>query len=288
MPVRIVTDSSSDLELETARALDIEVVPFYIHFGEETYRDRVDLPAGEFYRRLAEGPTYLRTSQPAPADFVAVYRRLASPEGVLSIHVASRLSGIYNAAVLARRIVREEMQGETALGPIEVVDSQQAAVGLGLLVLQAARMAQAGTLLEALLGWVQGAVPRTETYATLPTLEYAYRSGRLDWARATLGNLLHIHPVVAIRQGEVHLVDRPRSGARALDRLVETVAAQVPLEAVAVSHSAAPQDAEALAIRIREATGLQEVPIFAMGPVIGGYAGPGALALGILRKESPA
>ncbi|MSQ41071.1 MAG: DegV family protein, partial [Dehalococcoidia bacterium] len=190
MAVHIVTDSTADLPREVVQRLGITVVPLNLHFSTQVYRDGVDIQAEEFYRRLVTANPLPTTSQPAVGAFVECYQALADTgEPVVSIHVASKLSGTYNSAFQAREQVGTSMF-------IEVVDSQTASMGLGLIVLAAAEAAAAGASLEEVLHATREAVARTRVLFMVDTLEYLQRGGRIGKAQAFLGSVLNIKPIL--------------------------------------------------------------------------------------------
>ena len=280
--VQVVTDSTADLPAEVAAALGISVVPAYVHFGDEQLRSGIDISNDEFYRRLSDSKELPRTSQPAPADFVPFYREALERGPVLSLHVSAKLSGTFNAALLARQEVLEENPD----AQIAVVDTEQASMTLGLLASRAIEHARAGESLEEIAGWVEATVPRTRTLFVVDTLEYLARGGRLGRGQAFLGGLLNVKPILEIRGGEIHPRERARSRRKALDRLAQLVAEEGPADASAVAGSTDLDSAHALAGQVRERFGLQDVPVFRIGPVVGVYAGHGCIGVGVIKAET--
>ncbi|MDA1096313.1 MAG: DegV family protein [Chloroflexi bacterium] len=282
-PVQIVTDGTSDLPPEIAASLGISVVPLYVHFGEESFRPGIDLTSEEFYERLTSGRSYPRTSQPAPADFEAVYAKAASEGPVVSLHVSKKVSGTYNSALLGREEVLRHHPGAS----IEVIDSEHVSMMLGLLAMGAAERARQGATVEEVVAWVRGAIPRARTIFVLDTLEYLAKGGRLGRGQAFLGGLLSVKPLLAIREGEVHPLERTRTRMKALDRLTQLALAEMPVERLAVAGSGDMLGAIQVSERLREALGHESVPVFNIGPVIGTYAGPGCVGVGILKRGDP-
>ena len=180
--VKIVTDSTADIPEELTAELEITVVPCNVHFGLETYRDGIDLAKGEFYTKLKTSPTLPTTSAPAAGLFEATYRKLASEtDQILSIHLASALSAIYNSACL----------GAEAISDVEMtlIDSGQASMGLGWMVIAAARAAQEGQSLAQIVALMEDMMPRVRLFAALDTLEYLQKGGRVGKAVAIFGTL---------------------------------------------------------------------------------------------------
>jgi DegV family protein with EDD domain len=274
MTIRIVTDSTSDLLPELAAKHDIHVIPSYVNIGEKSYRDLVDLSRSDFYNQL---PGYARvptTAAPAAGVFAESYRQLldAGATTIISIHVAGTLSAMWNSARLGAEEITEI--------PVHVFDSQQVSMGLGLLALQAARAAAEGQPAEAIISDLQSAVPRTHVFATLDTLEYLRRSGRVSWTEFSLGTLLRIKPMLHVYQGEVLSLDRVRTRRRALSELLAHVAALGPLQEAALIYT---QDLEGLAewremVRPHLPAGDEHVAV-EVTPAIGAHVGPGALGL---------
>lgn len=282
MALKIVTDSTADLPPALARSLDITVIPLMVHFGERAYRDGLDLEADEFYRLLAAAPRPPTTSQPSPEAFAHAYRRLLGEgHAVLSLHLSAKLSGTYGSA----------LQGAQTLGAsrqqsgLRVMDSRQASGGLGLLVLKAARAAARGAALEEAVSLMARALPRAHFFGTVDTLEYLEKGGRIGKAQSLLGNLLQLKPIIACREGEAYPLGRVRSRRQALARLVELVEglAGGGVEALAVLHATTPHDAAGLVERLRPLHTGGEVLISRIGPVMGAYLGPGALAVALLQ-----
>lgn len=278
MSVKVVTDSTADLPAEVARELDITVVPLYVHFGSQVFRDGVDLSAEEFYRKLLQGPTLPTTSAPSPGTFQEIYEKLSSTtEEIISLHVSSKLSATHQSALLAKE------QGKLK-GRVEVMDSQTVSMGLGLLAILAAKAAKGGAKLDEILALVRQAIPHTHFFGLLDTLEYLQKGGRIGKAQAFLGTLLSVKPILSVREGEVHPVERVRTRSKALERLFELTRDLCPAEEMAVFHSTAPQEADALSERLKTLYGGKEPYRSRFGPVLGTYVGPGALGMALIQE----
>lgn len=278
MTVRIVTDSTADLPPALARELNITVVPLIVRFGEETYRDGVDLTTEAFYQRLAESATFPSTSQPSVGDFLSVYERLArDTDQVLSVHISSKLSGTVNSALQASK----ELEGRCR---IEVMDSAQASMTLGMVATAAAREAAGGSPLETVRTVAEEACARMRLYCLLDTLEYLKMGGRIGRVQAFLGSLLSIKPIISVQDGLVVPMDRPRTRARGLDRLVELAQELAPLSEAWVCFSTTPDEAQELAQRVSPLVSTGKVGLTQLGPVLGSHLGPGALGLTTMRE----
>lgn len=281
MAVRVVTDSTSDLPPGLARELGITVVPLRVQFGEESYLDGVELGADEFYSRLARDPALPRTSQPSAGDFARVYAELArEAEGILSLHISSRLSGTHNSALQGR----EALEGIGC--PIQVLDSLQVSLGLGLVALAAARAAREGASLDKVAQVARSTIPRVKVLCLVDTLEYLQKGGRIGSAQAFLGSLLRVKPLLSIQDGEVHPLERARTKARALERLEALIAAYDNIEEMGIVYSTGREEAEALARSLEARLPRERILMGRFGPVLGTYVGPGALGVALVEAQA--
>lgn len=279
MAIKVITDSSADLPPQLAEQWNVAVVPLTIHFGQKTYQDGVDLTPDEFYQRLTSSDQTPTTSQPSVGDFLRVYRPLTqSGDGLISIHISSKLSGTINSAVQAKAALDKG-------APVEIVDSLHASMGLGLIVLAAARSAKAGVGLPGVLEEIRRAIAETHILFFLETLEYLHRGGRIGKAQALLGSLLGIRPILTLKEGEVHPVERTRTRDRAIQRLVEMTAELSPLQELCILHSTTPNDLETLQEKLSPLVPAEAVITSRFGPVIGTHVGPGALGVGVRRAR---
>ncbi len=238
--VRIATDSIADVPAALVSEMGIAVVPCQLFWGEEVYRDGVDLKPHQFYERLAGSPELPRTSQPPIGLFVDTYRRLLeveNSEAVVSIHVAGNLSGTVNAAWAAAQSLADPSR-------VEVVDSGMVSMGIGWAVIGAARLAQTGATQAEVSMAVRELLPRLRAAAMIDTLENLYKGGRISQVTATLGTVLQIKPLITIQDGRVEVVDRVRTRSRALKRLEAMVRDWGPLAEVAVLHTGAEELAQ--------------------------------------------
>ena len=274
--MHIVTDSSCDLPADLVRELKVEVVPCNVHFGDEVYRDGVDLSTKAFYQRLADGSIHPTTSQPSVGTFIETYARLAQEGGdILSVHLSSKLSATCHSARLATEEFRD--------GPrIEVVDSLQVSLGLGILVREVARMAQNGASLDEAGGFLKAEVPNVSSYVTVDTLQYLVRGGRASRIQGIFGGLLDIKPIITVQgDGETHPFDRVRTKKKATARFVEIVAGQKDLKGLGVLHSVSPEEAESLADACSAYIPRDQIILAELCTVLGAHLGPKALGLGL-------
>lgn len=278
MPVRVVTDSTADLPGGLVARYQITVVPLLVQFGEQSFRDGVDLTPAAFYLRLRTTPVLPRTSQPPVAAFQATYEELLKgDQAVVAIHLSSTLSGTYQASALAAQAFPP--------GRITVLDSRTLSMGLGWLVLEAARAAEAGASQSEVTALVERLRPRVRVLGVLETLEFLQRGGRIGRARAFLGSLLGIKPLLEVRDGEVLPRERVRTWGRALERLAELTLALGTMSHVAVLHGGAPNAAERLQGMLMGGLGAAERLLCEVGPVLGTHLGPGFVAVAALVEE---
>lgn len=276
MAVKIVTDSLSDITGELARELGITVVPLYVRFGEEVYKDRIEMTTEEFYRRLVSDAAFPSTTQPSPGDFLEIYNKLAKEtDGILVITLSSKLSGTYASAMQAK----EMMEGKCR---IEVIDTLMVAMSLGLIVIATAKAAKTGKNLDELADLVRKAMPRSHLIAYFDTLKYLAKGGRIGRAQGLLGAMLSIKPILTVKDGEMSPVTKLRSRAAGMNYLYNIVAGFSNIEELAVEHCTTPDDANALADRLGALFPRERIYLSTLSPVVGTYAGPNALAVSIL------
>ena len=278
--VRVVTDSTADLSPEQAQELGITVVPMQVIFGEESFRDGIDLTSDEFFRRLKESDELPHTSQPSVGDFQETYERLATEtEQILSIHLSAGFSGTVNTA-------RQAAQALIGRCSIEVIDSRTVSMAMGFAVIAAARAAREGAGLEACAEAASGAMQRGQLALALDTLEYLRRGGRIGRAEAFLGSVLRLKPILTIRDGGAHPLTRVRTRRKALDELLHLCLEQNEVVEAAVMHTTTPDDARHLAEEIERRCGIA-VHIGRIGPVLSVHGGPGTIGIAVVLAEEP-
>jgi DegV family protein with EDD domain len=280
--IRIVTDSSANLPARLAERYNIAIVPLNVHIGNERYMEGVDITPEEFYRRLPNTHPLPTTSQPSAGQFQEVYERiLANGHEILSIHLASRLSGTYASAATAKGILGDV--------PITLFDTGTVSVGLSMMVLAAARAAELGWSREQIVGLLQKMAARTIIFFTVDTLEYLHRGGRIGAASAWVGTLLQVKPVLAIRQGEVQAVDRVRTRKRALARLQSVLVDHctgIDSWWAGVAHVEVADEARAFRERLQEQLPVQDILEAIVGPVVGTHGGIGTLGAAVAPAPS--
>ena len=275
--VQIVTDSTADLPSDLVQAHGIAVVPLTVAFGKENFRDRVDIQPGQFYKMLTTSKAHPKSSPPPQADFAERYREsLAQGHEVVSLHISGKLSKTFEHASAAA----DEVDGTRAA--LSVIDTGQVSAALGMLVLFAARMAArnetAATIRERLLDMA----PRLHTLFVVDTLEFLAKSGRIGKARALVGGLLGIKPILGMVDGEVAPVDRVRGGRAAHPRILEILSKRVEKDrpvVAGISHANAPVWADRLRALVRDQFQVAELIQTEIGPVVGANVGPGVVGV---------
>jgi len=277
--IEIVTDSSAHLPPEQRQQHHIHVVPLKAIFGTTEYRDEIDLTNAQFYQMLPNAKEHPTTSQPSAGDFIEVYKPLLDAgKEIVSLHLPSKLSGTYASACAAKTEL--EHQFKQAL-PLSIVDTPWLSMALGLLCIAAAQAAQAGKSRDEVIANVNALIPNLNLIFVLDTLEYLKRGGRIGGARAMLGTLLNVKPMLEIKHGQVEPLEQPRSRTKALQRLLEIATERSggkPIHA-AVLHAQAPQDAASLEKQVRARFECKTLYLSEIGPAIGVHTGPNAVGL---------
>ncbi|HZE29265.1 MAG TPA: DegV family protein [Gaiellaceae bacterium] len=269
----IVVDSTADFPEARQRFPNWRVVPLYVRFGDESFRDYVELSPEEFYARLRAASETPSTSQPTPGDFLVAYEELAGYEWILSLHIAGKLSGTIESARAAAR----ELGGDR----VRVLDSESASAAIAMLGLAIHRRLERGTTDEEVDTLVERYRRDAGLLFTVDTLEYLARGGRIGRARAWAGELLNIKPILSIEDGEVLPVKRVRGNRKAFLEFASAFEAGTvdrPSLRVGIAHADAPARAEALRKMVRATRPAAEIEIVTtLGPVVGAHAGPGTV-----------
>ncbi len=282
MVVRIVTDSTSDLSAEVVKKLDITVVPLTVFFEEDAYLDGVELDNASFYEKLAASKNLPKTSQPAPGAFEEVFRRLIEEgaEGILSIHLSSKLSGTYQAACTGRDALSESSRGV----PIEIIDTLSISIGMNYAIQVSAEMANAGKGLLEIKARVEDIQSRSQILAVLDTLEYVRRGGRIGSASSMLGNMLSLKPIISLKDGEVIPVERPRTRTKAYARVAQLLSEMGEIEHLSIAQSnseVGQQLGDALKNVYPKA-----IPVYNLSAALGTHTGPGTAAIAVVTARA--
>jgi DegV family protein with EDD domain len=273
--IGVVTDSTADLPPALQQRYGLGMVPLIVNWDNQTFRDKLDLTTAQFYQRLRTSKTLPKTGAPSLAAFETAFReQLAEHDAVISINLASKLSGTYAVARKAAESVDPRR--------ISVIDSGSVSVGLGWLAEMAATLAQQGLEPAEVVERVEEARGRLRILALVETLEFLQRGGRIGRAAALAGTLLSVKPILSIRDGEVSPVERVRTTNGALRRLVELTVAFGPIERLGVvdgdSVSNATEVERQLQVHYPDLT----IDRSELGPVVGTHGGPGVVGVGVL------
>ncbi|MHB8508752.1 MAG: DegV family protein [Candidatus Dormibacteria bacterium] len=275
---RIVVDSTCDLPQAVMTALDIVMVPLKVHFGDEEFRDKIDLDEATFYDRLQTVAALPTTSQPSPGDFVLAYESLPADEPVLSIHIAGALSGTAQSA----RLAATQLEGRD----IRIVDSGSVSWGAGLLVMAASDALREGKGADETVSLMQQIIPRIRLIAALDTLKYVIMGGRVSRAQGVIGGLLRVKPMIMVKEGQLHREPPARTWGQAYDRILEDIGAHDGAERMAVIQAHAPEAAEALRDLLIERFPGIAIEMGGIGPVVGTHAGPGAVGVAYIARKA--
>jgi DegV family protein with EDD domain len=269
----IVLDSTADFPEASERFASWRVVPLYVNFGTESFKDGVDLTAVEFYERLKTAPGLPTTSQPTPRDFLAAYDELSGYERVFSLHLAAKLSGTYQSASTAAAELGDDR--------VRTIDTETASAGIAMLAFAIQRRLDRGTTDEEIDALVERYKAEHGLLFTVDTLEFLARGGRIGRAKAFAGELLHVKPMLSIKDGEVIPIKRVRGARKAFQEFVEAVETHTkdgPELCFGVAHAAAPERAAELKKMVRDLRPQAQIEIETLlGAVVGTHAGPGAV-----------
>ncbi len=275
--VQIITDSTSDIPEELAEQLGIRVVPIYLRFGDKTYRDGVDITPAEFYKKLVSSPVHPATSQPNPEDFAGVFREYCdNTDGIVSIHVSSKISGTFNSATMAQRSLKSRCR-------IEVIDSRFNSAGLGLVVIAAARLAKAGAGLEEIIAEVKKAIGEVRMFGIFETMKYLARSGRVNKTIAAVSSILNVMPLLTFHDGEIVRAGLVRSITKGMKRIYDFAKDNAPPAEITIVHSAVAEQAAHLRKMLGEFINEEKIKIAELGAGLGVHGGPGVLLVALRR-----
>jgi DegV family protein with EDD domain len=277
MAVRIVTDSASDLPQGLCDELAIEVVPLSIRFGDDEFVDRVQLTTEEFWRRLSTSTVLPETAAPSVGAFEETFRRLGDDgaDGIVCINLSAAMSATMQSAQVAAKAL-------DGICPIEIVDSKTVSMGQGDLVLHAGRLAKEGAGVDQIVTEVNDRRSRSQLLATLDTLEYLRKGGRIGGAQALLGSMLSIKPVIAVNDGVVQPAGKVRTRSKALRFIVDRIPAG-RVESASVLHAGAP-DIDEFLDRLAEHVDREDVLVAQIGPVVGVHVGPRTIGVSWVER----
>ena len=269
----IVVDSTADFPEAPQRFPNWRIVPLYVRFGNESFRDYVELAPDAFYERLKVAEHTPTTSQPTPGDFLAAYEELAGYERILSLHIAGKLSGTIESARSAAQLLGDDR--------VRTIDTESASAATAMLGFAVQRRLEHGTTDEEVDALVERFRSDAGLLFTVDTFEYLARGGRIGRARAWAGELFHIKPILTIKEGEVVPLKRVRGNKKAFMEFAsafEVDTADSETLRVGIAHAEAPEKAEALAEMVRRTRPKADLELVTtLGPVVGAHAGPGTV-----------
>lgn len=281
MSIAVVTDSTSDLPVDLAEKHGISVIPLNVHIEDETFLDGVTISADEMYRQLPDSKVIPTTSAPSVGSFIELYEELAKThDEIISLHLSSKLSMTHNSAVNAV----EEMNASSTR--ISVVDTQQASMALGWTTVRVAEAISDGASLDEATDLAKNLSERAVFIGMVDTLTYLVRGGRIGKAQGFVGSLLRVRPILILRDGEAHPMERARNRKKGIARIKALAAEHAPLEKLAVLYTTDEADARDIANDVAEFAPDGIATVAQLGPVVGNYCGPGTLGLGLIKAES--
>ena len=275
--IALVTDSTCDLPESVVKDKNITVIPLNVHFGEETFLDGIDLQSNEFFEKLSTSEIHPQTSQPSVGRFVETYNDLLKKhDSILSLHISSKLSATYNSALQAQKEIGNEK--------IKVIDSMNGTLGLGAIVHHIADLNQKGESFENLVKEAEKIIPNAIFMGLVPTLEYLAKGGRIGKARAFMGSLLKIKPILSAVDGEIQSVGKARTLIKGMDFIVDEMKNR-KISKLFIVHANHEERANLLKEKTKDLIDPKDVIIAEFGPVVGTHLGPGSFGVGFISSE---
>ncbi len=279
--IKICTDSTSDLDKETLKKYNINMVPLSVHFGERSYKDKIDLSTEEFYKMLQTDPDHPKTSQPTPENFKAKYLELLEDGSeVISIHLASKMSGTIQSATMAKNELKTDK--------VHIVDSGYVAFILGMMAIESSIAVEKGKSISEILDMIEKIKKNMNVYFIVDTLEYLQKGGRIGKAAALIGGLLNIKPILTIKDGEVTPFEKIRGTKKVFNRLTglfkDFINKNPGNIKLGLAHASAFESLQEFKKKLSNVFDCSDVVISEIGPVVGSHAGPGTLAVCFLPE----
>ena len=275
--IALVTDSTCDLPKSVVKDKNITVIPLNVHFGEETFLDGIDLQSNEFFEKLSTSEIHPQTSQPSVGRFVETYNDLLKKhDSILSLHISSKLSATYNSALQAQKEIGNEK--------IKVIDSMNGTLGLGAIVHHIADLNQKGESFENLVKEAEKIIPNAIFMGLVPTLEYLAKGGRIGKARAFMGSLLKIKPILSAVDGEIQSVGKARTLIKGMDFIVDEMKNR-KISKLFIVHANHEERANLLKEKTTDLIDPKDIIIAEFGPVVGTHLGPGSFGVGFISSE---
>lgn len=278
--IKIITDSTSDISLQLAKEMNIEIVPLIVRVDGNEYKDRVELSPEDFYKQLEEKDLTPSTSQPSPQDFLKVYEKAKEAgDEILVITLSSEVSGTYQSAMIAKELLE--------YNKIQVINSASATFGLRIIIEKALQLRDEGKTLEEIVAFLEDYKQKVHIFALVDTLEYFYKGGRLSKTSATVGTLLKFKPVVGIKDGKLELFANCRGTRKSISKIIELIheTGDIDLqEPVCIGYTGNSEGLDKFENLLKEEFHFENVIHGIVGPVIGSHAGPGGRIIAFVRK----
>lgn len=278
--IKIITDSTSDISLQLAKEMNIEIVPLIVRVDGNEYKDRVELSPEDFYKQLEEKDLTPSTSQPSPQDFLKVYEKAKEAgDEILVITLSSEVSGTYQSAMIAKELLE--------YNKIQVINSASATFGLRIIIEKALQLRDEGKTLEEIVAFLEDYKQKVHIFALVDTLEYFYKGGRLSKTSATVGTLLKFKPVVGIKDGKLELFANCRGTRKSISKIIELIheTGDIDLqEPVCIGYTGNSEGLDKFENLLKEEFHIENVIHGIVGPVIGSHAGPGGRVIAFVRK----
>ena len=275
--IALVTDSTCDLPKSVVKDKNIKVIQLNVHFGDETFLDGIDLQSNEFFEKLSTSEIHPQTSQPSVGRFVETYNDLLKKhDSILSLHISSKLSATYNSALQAQKEIGNEK--------IKVIDSMNGTLGLGAIVHHIADLNQKGESFENLVKEAEKIIPNAIFMGLVPTLEYLAKGGRIGKARAFMGSLLKIKPILSAVDGEIQSVGKARTLIKGMDFIVDEMKNR-KISKLFIVHANHEERANLLKEKTKDLIDPKDIIIAEFGPVVGTHLGPGSFGVGFISSE---
>ena len=280
MKIKIITDSTADLAPEIVSSLDITVIPIYIHFGLETYRDGIDLTADEFYKKLTESGIYPKTAQPSPDDFFQEYSdAIDKYDGIVSIHISSKISGTLDSARIAAARITNQI-------PLQLIDSKLNSAGLALVTTAAAQIAKTGADFDTVISETLRAIDETRMFGMFETTKYLIHGGRANQAIVSAAKMLRIMPMLTFHDGHIMPTGFVRTINSGVNKIYNYVRSKKPIRELSIVHSLREERALQLKRRLAEFLPEKQIGISQLGAALGSHGGPGVLLVALRQKKT--
>lgn len=278
--IKIITDSTSDIDVEYAKELNVDVVPLNVIIDGKEFKDRIDLQTDQFYQLLENANVLPTTSQPSPQDFLNLYEKAKiNHDSIIVLTLSSQVSGTYQSACIAKDLAEYE--------DIYVIDSYNATQGLRLIVEKAVKLRDEGKDVRSIVDFIEDYKQRVHIYAVVDTLEYFYKGGRLSKTSATMGTLLKFKPVVGLKDGCLELFTKARGTGKATLKIVDLIheMGNIDLnEPICIGYTGHDEGLDKFENILKEEFHFNNVLYGCVGPVIGTHAGPGARLIAYIKK----